>query len=155
MIRYLEASFIAGLQPDGAEGAGCFIGRWELIYRKSAVLLVHGSISHSSECAMGMPASSKIWASIADSSARIVFLLRRLLFDATPLPSMPRAPRTPSAASPARSRSCDSRTPRECDRDIVGSYTHRRFRHRPSFQICFACVIRSHHCEVANLGNCS
>ena len=25
----------------------------------------------------------------------------------------------------------------------------------PSFQICFACVIRSHHCEVGNLGNCS
>ena len=73
----------------------------------------------------------------------------------TPLPSMPRAPRTPSAASPARSRSCDSRTPRECDRDIVGSYTHRRFRRRPSFQICFACVIRSHHCEVGNVGNCS
>jgi hypothetical protein len=45
-----------------------------------------------------------------------------------PLPSMPRAPRTPSAASPARSRSCDSRTPQECGRDIVGSYTLRPFR---------------------------
>ena len=41
---------------------------------------------------------------------------------------MPRAPRTPSAASPARSRRCGSRTPRECGRDIVGSYTHRPFR---------------------------
>ena len=41
---------------------------------------------------------------------------------------MPRAPRTPSAASPARSRSCGSRTPRECARDIVDSYTHRPFR---------------------------
>jgi hypothetical protein len=56
---------------------------------------------------------------------------------------MPRAPRTPSAASPARSRSCGSRTPRECGRDIVGSYILHPFR-PPSFQICLAYVIRSH-----------
>ena len=45
----------------------------EINCRKSAVLLVHGSASHSSKCAIGMPASSKISASIADSSERIVF----------------------------------------------------------------------------------
>src|SRR6266508_942199 len=37
-------------------------------------------------------------------------------------------PRTPSVASPARSRSRGSRTAQECGSDIAGTYTHRPFR---------------------------
>jgi len=36
LISYLGASFIAGLQPEAGEGAGCFSGRWELIVGKAS-----------------------------------------------------------------------------------------------------------------------
>ena len=59
-------------------------------------------------------------------SLGITHIFSGSLLTPTPLSCMPRG--TPSAASPARSRSGGSRTVRECGRHIVGTHNHRPFR---------------------------
>jgi len=114
-----------GLQPDAGDGAGCSTTKKCVRPYVDNVLIL--SARTSPNCAIVMAALIQNLGEHCRSSERTVFDAK-LPLTPTPLPSMPRAPRTLSAANPARSRSCGSRTPPECGRGIVGSYTHRSFR---------------------------
>jgi len=122
------------------------------------MLKVQASTSHSnysSNCAIGMPASFKISARIVDSSERAVFHVKGCSLTPTSLPPClvllvrPLPPVRHVAAGAAVELLGNVVVTSWAATPIVRFGFHVP----PSFQTCFACVIRRHHCEVGNLGN--